>query len=158
MFEYIGEMSKDYIYAVTPLLEDALTDRDLVHRQTASAAIKHLSLGVHGLNCEDSLIHLLNFVWPNIFEQSPHVINAVTEAIEGLRVSLGAGQILMYTLQGLFHPARRVHFNGFNSRFENATGNSITFCMWANKRPWWPSDPYWSTWRPTEATLPLKST
>lgn len=32
MFEYIGEMSKDYIYAVTPLLEDALTDRDLVHR------------------------------------------------------------------------------------------------------------------------------
>lgn len=27
MFEYIGEMSKDYIYAVTPLLEDALMDR-----------------------------------------------------------------------------------------------------------------------------------
>ena len=32
MFEYIGEMGKDYIYAVTSLLEDALTDRDLVHR------------------------------------------------------------------------------------------------------------------------------
>ena len=30
---YIGEMGKDYIYAVTPLLEDALMDRDLVHRQ-----------------------------------------------------------------------------------------------------------------------------
>ena len=27
MFEYIGEMSKDYIYAVSPLLEDALMDR-----------------------------------------------------------------------------------------------------------------------------------
>ena len=27
MFEYIGEMGKDYIYAVTPLLEDALMDR-----------------------------------------------------------------------------------------------------------------------------------
>lgn len=27
MFEYIGEMSKDYIYAVAPLLEDALMDR-----------------------------------------------------------------------------------------------------------------------------------
>ena len=26
-FEYIGEMGKDYIYAVTPLLEDALMDR-----------------------------------------------------------------------------------------------------------------------------------
>lgn len=32
MFEYIGEMTKDYVYAVLPLLEDALIDRDLVHR------------------------------------------------------------------------------------------------------------------------------
>ena len=27
MFEYIGEMGKDYVYAVCPLLEDALMDR-----------------------------------------------------------------------------------------------------------------------------------
>lgn len=27
LFEYIGEMGKDYIYAVCPLLEDALMDR-----------------------------------------------------------------------------------------------------------------------------------
>lgn len=27
MFEYIGEMAKDYIYAVTPLLTDALMER-----------------------------------------------------------------------------------------------------------------------------------
>jgi len=46
MFEYVGEMGKDYIYAITPLLEDALTDRDLVHRQTAASAVKHLALGV----------------------------------------------------------------------------------------------------------------
>merc|ERR1719502_2645482 len=32
MFEYIGEMGKDYVYAVTPFLEDALMDRDPVHR------------------------------------------------------------------------------------------------------------------------------
>jgi splicing factor 3B subunit 1 len=32
MFEYIGEVAKDYIYSVITLLEDALTDRDLVHR------------------------------------------------------------------------------------------------------------------------------
>jgi splicing factor 3B subunit 1 len=30
MFEYIGEMGKDYIYSITPLLEDALMDRDMV--------------------------------------------------------------------------------------------------------------------------------
>eukprot|EP00240_Pyramimonas_obovata_P000041 CAMPEP_0118921466 /NCGR_PEP_ID=MMETSP1169-20130426/734_1 /TAXON_ID=36882 /ORGANISM="Pyramimonas obovata, Strain CCMP722" /LENGTH=1306 /DNA_ID=CAMNT_0006862191 /DNA_START=153 /DNA_END=4073 /DNA_ORIENTATION=- len=108
LFEYIGEMGKDYIYAVTPLLEDALMDRDLVHRQTAAATVKHLALGVAGLGCEDALVHLMNHVWPNIFETSPHVINAVTEAIEGMRVALGPAIVLNYTLQGLFHPARKV--------------------------------------------------
>merc|ERR1712137_934378 len=85
LFEYIGEMGKDYVYAVTPLLEDALMDRDLVHRQTAASGVKHMSLGVAGLGCEDALQHLCNYVWPNIFETSPHVINAVTEAIEAMR-------------------------------------------------------------------------
>ncbi|EDV26242.1 splicing factor 3B subunit 1 [Trichoplax adhaerens] len=108
LFEYIGEMGKDYIYAVTPLLEDALMDRDLVHRQTASSVVKHMSLGVVGFGCEDALTHLLNYVWPNIFETSPHVINAVMEAIDGLRVGIGPTKVLQYTLQGLFHPARRV--------------------------------------------------
>uniref|UniRef100_A0A0E0G118 TOG domain-containing protein n=1 Tax=Oryza nivara TaxID=4536 RepID=A0A0E0G118_ORYNI len=49
LFEYIGEMGKDYIYAVTPLVEDALMDRDLVHWQTAASAVKHMALGVAGL-------------------------------------------------------------------------------------------------------------
>jgi splicing factor 3B subunit 1 len=68
LFEYIGEMAKDYVYAVTPLLEDGLIDRDQVHRQTAAAAVKHMALGVYGLGREDALQHLLNYIWPNIFE------------------------------------------------------------------------------------------
>ncbi|KAI8618590.1 armadillo-type protein [Chytriomyces sp. MP71] len=108
LFEYIGEMGKDYIYAVTPLLEDALMDRDLVHRQTACTTVKHMALGVVGLGCEDALLHLLNYVWPNVFEVSPHVINAVMDAIEGLRMALGPSVVLNYCLQGLYHPARRV--------------------------------------------------
>lgn len=51
-------------------------------KQTACTTVKHLALGVAMLGCEDALVHLLNFVWPNIFETSPHVINAVFEAIE----------------------------------------------------------------------------
>lgn len=108
MFEYIGEMGKDYIYAILPLLEDALIERDLVHRQTACTAVKHAALGVFGLNCEDALIHLLNYVWPNIFEQAPHMITAFMDAMDGLRVALGADIMLKLVLQGLFHPARRV--------------------------------------------------
>ena len=108
MFEYIGEMGKDYICAAAPLLEDALIDRDMVHRQTAATTVKHIALGVVGLGCEDVLGHLLNFVWPNVFEVSPHVINAVMEALEGLIVSLGPGKVLQYVLQGVYHPARKV--------------------------------------------------
>ncbi len=70
-----------------------------MHRQTACAAIKHMSLGVFGFGCEDALIHLLNFVWPNIFETSPHVIQAVMDAIEGLRVGIGPNKMMHYTLQ-----------------------------------------------------------
>ncbi|KAJ1798443.1 U2 snRNP component prp10 [Coemansia sp. RSA 2399] len=108
LFEYIGSMGKDYVNAVTPLLEDALLDRDLVHRQQAASVIKHMALGVAGLDNEDPVLHLLNFLWPNIFETSPHSICAVLEAIESCRVCLGPGIVLQYTLQGLFHPARRV--------------------------------------------------
>jgi splicing factor 3B subunit 1 len=108
LFEYIGEMGRDYVYCLLPLLEDALMDRDMVHRQTAASVVKHMSLGVQGLNREDAMAHLLNFIWPNIFETSPHLINAVTDAIEGLRTALGPTKILQYLLQGLFHPARKV--------------------------------------------------
>jgi len=36
------------------MLEDALTDRDLVHRQTASVIVKHIALGFADMGCEDS--------------------------------------------------------------------------------------------------------
>merc|ERR1711964_103834 len=104
MFEYIGEMSHDYIYSVIPLIQDALMDRDLVHRQTAAFALQHLSLGVTGLACEDAIIHLLNYLWPNIFETAPHITQATNGAVDAIRVALGPSTILSYLLQGLFHP------------------------------------------------------
>lgn len=108
LFEYIGEMGKDYIYAILPLLQDALMDRDLVHRQTAMSVVQHMALGVHGFGCDDALTHLLNFIWPNIFETSPHVVQSFMGAIEGLRVAVGPIRLFQYTIQGLFHPARKV--------------------------------------------------
>lgn len=70
-----------------------------MHRQTACAAIKHMALGVHGFGCEDALVHLLNHVWPNVFETSPHLVQAFMDAVDGLRVSLGPIKILQYALQ-----------------------------------------------------------
>ncbi|KAJ5756045.1 splicing factor 3B subunit 1 [Penicillium manginii] len=108
LFEYIGEMAKDYVYAVTPLLEDALIDRDQVHRQTAASVVKHIALGVVGLGCEDAMLHLLNLVFPNIFETSPHVIDRIIEAIDAIRMAVGTGTVMNYVWAGLFHPARKV--------------------------------------------------
>ena len=108
MFEYIGDMAKDYIYAVIPLLEDALMERDVIHRQTTMFAIGHLAVGVAGFDNEDGLIHLLNLLWPNILETSPHVVQAFMSCVDGMRLAVGPGKLLLYVLQGLFHPARRV--------------------------------------------------
>ena len=108
LFEYIGEMAKDYVYAVTPLLEDALIDRDQVHRQTAASVVKHVALGVVGLGCEDAMVHLLNLLYPNLFETSPHVIDRIIEAIEAIRMAVGMGIVMNYVWAGLFHPARKV--------------------------------------------------
>ncbi|KAJ7475980.1 armadillo-type protein [Mycena latifolia] len=108
VFEYIGPQSAFYCDSVVTLLEDALTDRDAVHRQTASTIVRHLALGVAGMGCEDSMLHLMNLVWPNCFETSPHVVSAVMGALEAMQVALGPGVLLSYLLQGLFHPARKV--------------------------------------------------
>ncbi|KAI9720442.1 MAG: hypothetical protein M1812_002948 [Candelaria pacifica] len=108
LFEYIGEMAKDYVYAVTPLLEDALIDRDQVHRQTAASVVKHVALGVVGLGCEDAMLHLLNLLYPNLFETSPHVIDRIIEAIDAIRMAVGPGMVMNYVWAGLFHPARKV--------------------------------------------------
>ncbi|WVR07552.1 hypothetical protein IAU60_004594 [Kwoniella sp. DSM 27419] len=130
VFEYVGEMSKDYIHSVVGLLEDALTDRDHVHRQTACAIVKHLAIGVAGLGYEEALTHLLNLVWPNIFETSPHVIGGVMDAIESMRLGIGPGPILSYVLQGLFHPARRVrevYWRMYNTLILGASDAMVPF-------------------------------
>jgi splicing factor 3B subunit 1 len=80
-------------------LSSSLFFSDLVHRQTACAAIKHMALGVYGFGCEDALTHLMNFVWPNVFETSPHLVQAFMDAVDGMRVSLGPMKVLSYVVQ-----------------------------------------------------------
>ena len=54
------------------------------------------------------MIHLLNLLWPNLFETSPHVIDRILEAIEGIRNAVGVPLVMNYVWAGLFHPARKV--------------------------------------------------
>eukprot|EP00127_Corallochytrium_limacisporum_P004196 Clim_evm141s157 gene=Clim_evmTU141s157 len=108
LFEYVGETARDYAYSTGTLLEDALSDPDHVHRQHACVAVKHLALALRGFGYEDLLIHFLNFIMPNVFETSRHVINAVLEVIDAMGKAIGPGRVLLYLLQGMFHPARKV--------------------------------------------------
>ncbi len=90
----------------------------------------HLSLGVAGLGCEDALVHLLNYVWPNVFESSPHLINGVMGAIDGCRLALGPSTVLNYTLQGLWHPARKVrqtYWKVYNNLYIGAQDALVAF-------------------------------
>ncbi|KAG7005881.1 hypothetical protein G7Y79_00017g042630 [Physcia stellaris] len=130
LFEYIGEMAKDYVYAVTPLLEDALIDRDQVHRQTAASVVKHVALGVVGLGCEDAMLHLLNLLYPNLFETSPHVIDRIIEAIDAIRMAVGPGMVMNYVWAGLFHPARKVrvpYFRLYNDAYVQGADAMIPY-------------------------------
>lgn len=130
LFEYIGEMAKDYVYAVTPLLEDALIDRDQVHRQTAASVVKHVALGVVGLGCEDAMVHLLNLLYPNLFETSPHVIDRIIEAIEAIRMAVGTGIVMNYVWAGLFHPARKVrtpYWRLYNDAYVHSADSMVPY-------------------------------
>ena len=108
LFEYIGEMAKDYVYAVTPLLEDALIDRDQVHRQTAASVVKHVALGVVGLGCEDAMVHLLNLLAPTSSRRALTSLTASSKPSRRIRMAVGTGIVMNYVWAGLFHPARKV--------------------------------------------------
>lgn len=112
LFEYLeGNQTKDYLYAVTSMIQHALTDRDLVHRQTAATIVKHIALNCQGcisLEFVDVFIHYLNLLLPNVFETSPHVIMRILEALDGLRNVIGYGKYMNYVWAGLFHPAKKV--------------------------------------------------
>ena len=58
-----------------------------------------MALGVAGFGFEDAMAHLMNYVWPNIFEVSPHMVQAFTDAVDGFKVALGSGKVLSYLLQ-----------------------------------------------------------
>jgi hypothetical protein len=102
---------------------------DLVHRQTACAAIKHMALGVFGFGCEDALTHLLNYVWPNIFETSPHLVQAFMDAVEGMRVALGPIKVLQYALQVIqnFRMKKKFSSTFFYRVCSIRPGKSVTF-------------------------------
>lgn len=134
LFEYIdGSTARNYLSAMVPLIDDALTDRDQVHRQTAATVVRHMALNCVGL-ADDSVhavfVHWLNLVLPNIYESSPHVIIRIIECVDSLRLVVGNAIFLNYVWPGLFHPARRVRspfWKLYNHAYVNSCDSMVPF-------------------------------
>lgn len=94
-----------------------------------------------GTGVEGALVHVLNHVWPNSFETSPHVVNTVISAIQGCAESLGPAVILDYVLQGLF--------SFLHGREEMYTGVYTTRCIYIS---------YMRLWLPTRISTRPTST
>ncbi|CAN3480982.1 U2 snRNP component Hsh155p [Diutina catenulata] len=112
MVEYLpGTITRAYLFSLVPLIEDALTDRDQVHRQTAASVVRHIALNCVGIadsSLHEIFVHYVNLLMPNMFETSPHVIIRILEAMDALRIVLGNGLFFNYIWSGLYHPARKV--------------------------------------------------
>ncbi|KAJ8461972.1 hypothetical protein ONZ51_g11202 [Trametes cubensis] len=98
VFEYVGQQSAYYADSVVMMLKDALAD----HRQTASTFVKHLALGVglHASPHEPCLAQLLR----DVHTSSARGYGSYRGCARHPRL----GVLLSYTLQGLFHPVRKV--------------------------------------------------
>ncbi|KAI8870753.1 ARM repeat-containing protein [Ramicandelaber brevisporus] len=130
LFEYVGDSSRDYTYSVTTLAQHALSGREDVHRQQACDIVRFIAMGTWGHGREDALCHLLNFVWPNIFEEAPHLITRVMSAIDALRLAVGPGVILKLLMQGLFHPAKKVrlaYWRVYNQLYLSSQDSLVPF-------------------------------
>lgn len=63
-------MSKDHSYALKSHLKKTLVDRDPVHRQTAASVAIHIVLDAVSLIYEDAMVHLLERLYPTLFDMS----------------------------------------------------------------------------------------
>lgn len=117
------------VHALLPLLERALTERELQHRRLACEAVREMILACGGgLDNEGQMrgvwLHLLNFVVPTLLEpiatgkEQRKAVSSVVEVFEAARLVLPAGYLLQLLEQGMFHPARfvrDVYWNTFNT-------------------------------------------
>jgi len=122
LFQIIGRDCSNYCYAITPLLTNALIERDPVHRQLACSVVKYFVLGCFASGEEDAVLHLFNHLLPNIFETTLHFIDSLMDAIDSMRVTLGPGIVYQYIINGLFHPAKKVR-----SQFWRVYNNLIIY-------------------------------
>lgn len=143
IFEYIAGDADAVgcVHALLPLLERALTERELQHRRLACEAVREMILAcAGGVDNEGTMrgvwLHLINFIIPTILEpiangkEQRKAVSCVVEILEAARLVLPAAYLLQLLQQGMFHPAtfvRDVYWNAFNTIAVGA-GEQLVAC------------------------------
>lgn len=95
-------------HMLLPLVEDALTEPDVAHRALGMRLVQCIAMCNRTNPNVPVLVHLLNYVFPNVLETERTIRIAFDQCIETLCAVLGGHYIYKYVVQGLYHPAQRV--------------------------------------------------
>lgn len=96
------------LHMLLPLVEDALTEPDAAHRALGMRLVQRIAVCSRTSPRVPVLVHLLNYVFPNVLETERSVRTAFDRCIEALCTALGGHYLYKYVVQGLYHPAQRV--------------------------------------------------
>jgi len=108
-FENTREDVSNYVPILMPLIEDALTEKDPVCRTLSMNLITNIVLCYRTCPNVPILVHLLNFVFPNILEiNNNQVCVSFDNCFESFSRCLGGAYLYKYIVQGLCHPAKAV--------------------------------------------------
>ncbi|TBU01962.1 subunit of U2 snRNP spliceosome, partial [Hamiltosporidium magnivora] len=109
IFGRVNIKGRDYIPCLINIIEDSLSEKDIVHRQLGMICVKSIVLSCKSPNInQDLLIHLFNYVFPNIFETSVYLEDIFFQCMEVFCLKMDPLILIQYLVQGLFHPAKRV--------------------------------------------------
>eukprot|EP00477_Mikrocytos_mackini_P002108 GAHX01002308.1.p1 GENE.GAHX01002308.1~~GAHX01002308.1.p1 ORF type:complete len:900 (+),score=134.70 GAHX01002308.1:154-2853(+) len=100
----------NYINSLVNIIEDAVKDKDIVHRQIGCFIISNIAkLVVNDIECYfDLFLHFLNLIWPSILEDEFGMAEAFENTVMDIGTIIGVDVIVMYTGSGLFHPVKAV--------------------------------------------------
>lgn len=107
-FQGVRSDVSDYVLLLLPLIEDALTERDAAYRVLCIQMVTNIVLCYRVNPNVAIIVHLLNFVFPNVLDTTKHMREQVDRCLDAFCSVLGCMPIYKYIVQGIFHPARHV--------------------------------------------------
>jgi splicing factor 3B subunit 1 len=140
IYQRVGDKGRDYVHAIIPLIEDALTDDDPMYRNIGLNVVRSVVSSYRAPVIDTEIIvHLLNLMWINVLDYTPQIRLSFDECIEAMSSVLGSDYLHKYVVQGLFHPARRVRerYQDVFRIMQRSDSTALSAFFLAEERPPW---------------------